>query len=115
MELGEKQRVFTTLVAKLILYLNDHGYQVSFGEAWRPAVTAQYYAATGQGIQSSLHCVRLAIDLNLFRNGKYLSDAEYYTFAGEYWEALTTQDYECAWGGRFKDANHFSITHQHIR
>ena len=61
-------------------------------------------------MESSLHYIRLAIDLNLFVNGRYITsgDNPAYKELGVYWERLHEL---CRWGGRFDDANHFSITH----
>jgi hypothetical protein len=53
-----------------------------------------------------LHKSRLAIDLNVFRDGKYLTTGEQYTDLGEFWESIGG-----AWGGRFNDGNHFSFEH----
>tara|TARA_R110000868_G_scaffold20415_4_gene86417 strand:+ start:4127 stop:4471 length:345 start_codon:yes stop_codon:yes gene_type:complete len=108
--LGEKQRLFTRLIGKLIEYAYNTGYELTFGDAYRSPEQAKLNAAAGKGIVNSLHCERLAIDLNLFRNGKYLTDSADYKLLGEYWESLGP---DCAWGGRFSkpDGNHFSIRH----
>lgn len=111
MTLDEKQKVFATLLCKLISFINAQGYELSLGEAWRPEITAQWYAEHGKGIAHSLHCERLAIDLCLFKDEVYLTESKDYEFAGRYWEALTTMEFECCWGGRFGDGNHFSISH----
>ncbi len=81
------------------------------GECWRSPEEAKRLAGTGQGIVQSLHSLRLAVDLNLFKDGQLLSLSEQYTEMGEYWEA---QHELCRWGGRFSrpDGNHFAITHQ---
>ena len=136
--LGQKQREFSPLVAKLILHAEKLGYQVTLGEAWRSPemamltvptaqledqvhrlcpmcqVTAftKWYADRGIGIANSLHTKRLAIDINLFRAGKYLTDTEDYRPLGEWWEKQCS---ECRWGGRFvklPDGNHFSMEHE---
>lgn len=107
----ELQQKFPILVAHLIAYIYSLGYKMTFGETWRPFETARIYAAAGKGISKSLHCDRLAIDINLFRGEEYLTDTELYKLAGEYWEALGTDEYKTCWGGRFKrpDGCHFSI------
>lgn len=63
------------------------------------------------GIRTSLHGDRLAIDLNLFKGGKWLNKTEDFRQLGEYWESLHPFN---AWGGRFTkpDGNHFSMTWQ---
>src|SRR5690606_13759772 len=74
--LGQKQRRFTLLVAKLIEYAYSQGYELSFGEAYRTPEQAKANAKSGKGIANSLHCDRLAIDLNLFKDGTYLTSSE---------------------------------------
>ncbi len=106
--LGQKQRRFTRLVGLLIEYAYAHGFELSFGEAWRTPEQAALNAKTGKGISNSLHIDRLAVDFNLFRNGKWLSASEDHKPLGEYWESLAP---DCVWGGRFGDGNHYSIRH----
>ena len=106
--LGQKQRRFTRLIGLLIEYAYAHGFELSFGEAWRTPEQAALNAKTGKGIANSLHIDRLAVDFNLFRNGKWLSASEDHKPLGEYWESLAP---DCVWGGRFGDGNHYSIRH----
>ncbi len=84
------------------------GYEVTYGEAYRPPEQAALMAAQGKGIANSLHTQRLAIDLNLFRDGVYLSSSEAHRPLGEWWEK---QHDLCRWGGRFKDGCHYSLAH----
>jgi len=95
MSLRKKQSRFTYLVSKLIQYAYSEGYELTFGDA---------YAKSGH-ILGSYHYKRLAIDFNLFKDGKYLDKTEDHKFLGEYWESL---DPMCVWGGRFSDGNHYS-------
>lgn len=109
MDLHTKQWQFMQNIAKLIDYINKAGYTASFGEAFRSAEQAEIYAKEGKGIKDSLHCKRLALDLNLFRNGEYLSNTTDYESLGRYWESLDERN---RWGGRFKerpDGNHFQM------
>jgi len=105
--LRQKQSRFVVAVARLIQHATALGYELTFGEAWRTAEQAALNAKKGSGISNSLHIDRLAIDLNLFRNGLYLTGTEAHRILGEWWEAQGT-DY--CWGGRFGDGNHYSIT-----
>lgn len=107
MTLGEKQRLFARLAGELITHIYSMGYEVTFGECWRPPETAALYAKEKKGIINSLHCDRLAIDLNLFKDGKFLTTTEDWKAFGEWWEAKIPGT--TTWGGRFKDANHFSF------
>lgn len=99
----------------LFNFIENEGYELTLGEAWRPPETARLYEQQGKGISSSLHCARLAIDLNLFRRGQYLTDTESYRLAGEYWESLSVDGCRHCWGGHFGDGNHFSIEHNGVK
>lgn len=109
--LGQKQRRFTKAVGLLILYAYQRGYELTLAEAYRTPEQARANAAAGTGISNSLHTERLAIDLNLFKDGVYLTTTEAHKFLGDFWKSLGS-DY--CWGGDFSkpDGNHYSITHQ---
>lgn len=108
MKLSELQQLFTQLVAELIQEATRRGYRVTFGEAHRPPETARLYARDGRGVANSLHSLRLAIDLNLFRDGRYLTQTDDHLELGEWWEKRHPR---CRWGGRFGgDGNHYSMT-----
>lgn len=105
--LSNQQQAHSRNVAKLIEYIYAQGYSCSLGEAWRSPEQAALYAKEGKGIVDSLHCDRLAIDLNLFSpSGVFLSNVADYSSFGAYWETLDPHN---RWGGRFKrvDADHF--------
>ncbi len=93
---GDKQRKFTKMVANLILWAYEHGYQLTLGDAW---------AKTGH-VSGSFHYIRLAIDLNLFKDGKWLTKTEDHLPLGKYWESIGG-----TWGGGFPkpDGNHYSL------
>ena len=98
------------MLAKLITWTEENGYELSLGEAYRPPELAELYAKQGKGIKNSLHTQRLAIDLNLFRDGKYLSSTSDHEPLGVYWESLGG-----SWGGRFNDGNHYSLEHEGVK
>lgn len=110
MTLGEQQRLFAGLVGKLIDFAYASGYELSLGDAYRDPRLAQLNAQEGKGISNSLHTQRLAIDLNLFKDGQYLAKSEDYKPLGDYWKTLHPL---ARWGGDFalKDGNHFSLTY----
>jgi hypothetical protein len=112
MSLREKQSLFVGLVALLIIHAKELGYQLTFGEALRSPEEAIRLAKAGKGIQNSVHCLSLAIDLNLFKNGVYLSSTEDHRVLGEYWKTL---DPLARWGGDFKDGNHYSLEHNGVK
>lgn len=109
MTLREKQSLFARLVAQLVKYASERGYELTYGEAWRTPEQAKLNAASGKGIANSLHIDRLAVDFNLFKDGVFLANGDDHKPLGEYWETLHPL---ARWGGRFKDGNHYSIEHE---
>ncbi len=104
MKLSEKQRLFTQCVARLILYAESLGYELTLGHAER-------CRDCHIGLKRSLHKSRLAIDLNLFKNGKYLKKTKDHQELGEYWERLGNElGVPLCWGGRFGDGGHYSFS-----
>jgi uncharacterized protein YcbK (DUF882 family) len=108
--LGDKQREFPLMLAALITWAYEHGYEITLGEAYRTPEQAALNAASGTGVANSLHTQRLAIDLNLFKDGVYLTKTEDYKEIGQKWEEIGG-----SWGGRFNDGNHFSLAHNGVR
>ena len=108
--LREKQCRFTRTVAQLIEHAYDMGYELTFGDAYRSPEQAAANAAAGTGIAKSLHTIRLAIDLNLFRDGVFLANSADHAPLGAFWKALGPDH---CWGGDFSkpDGNHYSIEH----
>lgn len=103
-KLLSRQFAFSQDVSSLIAYIFAAGYTCSLGEVYRPPETAEIYAKKGTGIRNSKHCMRLAIDINIFCKDKYLTKTSEYKFAGDFWESLDDKN---KWGGRFSDGNHF--------
>lgn len=97
MGLVTKQSKFTGMVAQLILFAHSKGLEVTFGEAWRSEATQKIYVEKGiSKTTNSQHQKRLAIDLNIFLNGVWLTKGTDYRKMGEFWEMLGGR-----WGGRF--------------
>ena len=96
MSLREQQSQFARMVGLLINYATLQGYEITFGDA---------YAKSGH-IEGSFHYKRLAIDLNLFKDGEYLTETQDHRPLGLFWESIGG-----TWGGRFKkpDGNHYSL------
>ena len=108
MTLGQKQRKFVRMVADLIVWAYDNGYELTFGDAYRdPRLHGQMGWKVGYGAASSCHKIRLAVDFNLFKDGVFLDSTEAHTPLGEQWEKMGG-----TWGGRFKDGNHYSLEHE---
>lgn len=107
MKLGDAQKAFTLLVGDLIRHAYESGYELTFGDAYRdPRLHGSFGASGGYGRSRSCHKLRLAIDFNLFKDGKYLTTTEDHRPLGEWWEK---QHPLARWGGRFNDANHYSF------
>lgn len=100
MILGEKQEKFALMLAELIQWAYTQGYRIRLGHVMR----CQNCKA---GSAVSLHKLKLAADLNLFKDGKYLSTTEDHTELGEMWESMGG-----TWGGRWNDGNHYSLEHE---
>lgn len=100
--LRQKQTKFIRMLTRLIDFAFAQGYELTIGEAFRPA------AASRKG--GSLHTVRLAVDLNLFIDGAYQESTEAHRPLGEMWESLGG-----SWGGRFGDGNHYSLAHGKLK
>lgn len=94
MTLGQQQRLFTKKIGELIQFAYEHGFELTFGDA---------FATTGH-IKNSFHYKRLAVDLNLFKDGIYLTKTEDHKMLGEFWESIGG-----SWGGRWNDGNHYSF------
>lgn len=96
MTLRQKQSKFAKMIPLLILFAYEKGYEITLGDAW---------ARTGH-CKGSFHYKRLAQDLNLFKNGRYLRSTKSHEPLGLFWESIGG-----TWGGRFsrKDGNHYSL------
>ena len=99
-ELSNKQFEFSLMLGKLIIYIYDQGYKATFGDV---------YAQSGHKNQSN-HYLRLAADLNLFLDGKWLDKGKEMEKAHglfhDKWDEL---------GGSKRiqnDLNHYSVEYQ---
>ena len=103
MKLSEMQQTFCFNIAMLIVWAYGQGYKITLGES---------YNAAGIGHRvGSLHYVRLAQDLNLFKDGVYLTKSEEHKPLGEMWKTFNPLN---RWGGDFKsrDGNHYSMEYE---
>jgi len=96
MSLREKQSQFARMLSLLIDYATLIGYEVTLGDS---------YAKSGHK-DGSFHYKRLAQDLNLFKDGEYLTETQDHKTLGLFWESIGG-----TWGGRFEepDGNHYSL------
>lgn len=109
MTLSQKQRKCSKLVGRLIDWAYKNGYEIVLGEAYRTKEQQELYVAAGKSkTMNSKHLKCLAIDINLFKDGKYLTETPDYKPLGDYWKSL---DPECVWGGDWGwDGGHFQYT-----
>jgi hypothetical protein len=111
MTLREKQSKFASMIPGLINKALELGFEITLGDAYRdPRLHGAVGVKQGYGHSKSCHKMRLAIDLNLFKDGKFLSSGAEHKPIGEWWEAQGG-----TWGGRFKDANHYSLEHDGMK
>lgn len=97
MSLSDKQSEFALMVAVLIQAAHQMGLSLTFGHAWRDSETQKRLVAQGLSkTENSKHLDRLAVDFNLFKDGKYITDKNEYRPLGELWEKIGGR-----WGGRF--------------
>lgn len=109
--LSNAQQRFSVMVANLILQATNMGFQVTLGDAYRdPRLHGALGEKKGYGHAKSCHKLRLAIDLNLFRDGKFLANTADHLPLGEWWESQGG-----TWGGRFNDGNHYSLEWQGVK
>ena len=94
MSLRQRQSKFAKMTALLIMFAYERGYEITFADA---------FARSGHK-RGSFHYRRLAIDLNLFKDGNYLTETTDHQELGEFWESIGG-----SWGGRFNDGNHYSL------
>ncbi len=105
MTLRQEQVKFARMVPRLIDKAFEMGYEVTLGDAYRdPLVHGVFGEKKSYSHPKSFHKKRLAIDLNLFKDGVFLGATEDHRPLGEWWESIGG-----TWGGRFRDGNHYSL------
>jgi len=107
----QKQTRFVKMVVKLLQKAENMGYEITFGDAYRdPRVHGAMGEKKSYSEGKSAHKQRLAIDLNLFKDGVFLQTTEDHKALGTYWESLGG-----SWGGRWNDGNHYSLEHNGVK
>lgn len=110
MTLGQKQELFMRLLPRLIDKAHELGFEIRGGDLFRdPRVHGAMGEKKSYSAANSCHKLKLAIDLNLFKDGEFIQTTEGHRPLGEWWE----QQHELScWGGRFNDGNHYSLAHE---
>lgn len=113
MTLLEKQVLFKKLFRVLELYAEALGFVLVDGMHWRSVQESHRLVEEGSGVHPSAHERCLAAHLELFWEGRYLTDTDEYEHLGLFWERLHPL---CRWGGHFPrpDGCHFSMEHNGI-
>ena len=136
MTLRDHQVIFTKNIGLLIGYIFSKGYEITLSEAYRTplqawvnalpegsTITATLPGASamksewtekvgGTGSAKSLHKLRLAIDLNLFKDGAYLTDETHHKQFGDYWKSLNALNRT---GIDWNDSGHYSMEYLGMR
>ena len=94
MSLRKKQTYFVWMIAELIQFAKYNGYELTFCPEHE------------NHMKGSLHYIGLAKDINLFKDGIYLTETKDHEPLGKFWESIGG-----TWGGRFNDGNHYSLEH----
>jgi len=110
------QEEFSQAAALLIQKAKELGYGVTLGDAYRSPEQAAMNAANHVGVANSLHSDRLAIDINLFRDGSYITDDSGHRELGAWWKTLGPR---YKWGGDIvhprPDPNHYALSPDGVR
>lgn len=106
------QQQFSVMTVSLYQFILSKGWKFTYGETFRSPAKAEENAAAHIGIKNSLHCLKLAVDLNIFIANKMCETFEDFLPIGEYWESIGG-----SWGGRFhnQDCDHFSLIFNGVR
>jgi len=116
-QLKYKQRRFGFMVALLILKAHELGFECVIGDAAFSCMLNKVGKPEGDLLAKTLghrknsnHFLCLAVDLELFFDGRYLTETSDHEPLGEYWMSLGG-----AWGGDFNDGNHYSLEHNGVK
>jgi len=96
MSLRQKQSKFSKMLALLILFAYEKGYELTISDV-------QSFPSHKRHRKGSFHHKRLAADLNLFKDSIYLKSTKAHEPLGIFWESIGG-----TWGGRWNDGNHYS-------
>ena len=112
MSTNAKQARFTYKIAQLIIWAKEtHNIDLIGAELFRTKEQAEIYAASGKGILNSVHRLKMALDMYVFKDGKIIWDGPEYKLIGDKWK---TMDPDARWGGDMKrrDVYHYSFFHK---
>lgn len=104
--LRQKQSRFVRMLGQLIEFAYENGYELTLGDGYRDPRVFGIHGESKMGAYGksySNHKVKLACDLNLFRDGKFLQEDKDHAPLHDFWESI-------GGGARILgDANHYSL------
>lgn len=114
-KLQKQQWEFVKDVSVLIQKIHLLGLLGTFGEAFRTVDQQRIYMETGKSqTMNSRHLVRLAIDINIFRQDLSPASFDDIKEIGDFWESLSPQN-RAGMFWKFQDNFHFErmINNEH--
>lgn len=110
MKLGEKQEIFTSNMAKLIIFAEANGFRCRARELQRTIMQQEQYLMQGSSkTMKSNHINSCAVDMYFTKDSKLVENKEDLQILGDYWESLHKKN---KWGGNYKsflDCPHFEM------
>ena len=124
MTLRQRQSIFAKNISLLIVWAYENGYEITLGEA-RRTFSQQLLYFYGYSVKringilklsktrratktmNSFHLKKLALDMNVFIDGKYRTDKEAFKPLAEKWRSMHPKNvsgYDWGW-----DLNHFQM------
>lgn len=109
-QLLNSQQLFASNLGKLLLYINNNGFECSIGEVERTKYQQKEYVRTGRSkTMNSNHLKRLAADIFIFKNDELINDKNKLYEIGKYWESLHVNNRYGGFFRNFTDVPHFEM------
>jgi hypothetical protein len=99
---------FTYALAQLVMKARELGFEAAFAEGMDRKTLKD---PTTDHMKGSLHELGLAQDVDLYKDGVYLTQTADHVLLGQWWESYgVLMGWPLVWGGRFThpDGNHYS-------
>lgn len=98
LSLRKRQSEFVRKLGLLIAFAYELGYELTIADV-------QSFPSHGRHRRGSFHFKRLAVDINLFKDGKWLRKTSDHLSLGIFWKSIGG-----TWGGDWRDGNHYSYS-----
>lgn len=107
-QLLQHQFKFAYNLGRLLQYIFQEGYTCTMGESFRTPEQQAIYLKKGlTKTSNSRHMQRLAVDINIFKDGQLLTKSDDYLPFAKYWQQLSPDNVAGAYWGW--DAGHFEM------